>query len=129
MDTKEFLNKHKKTIFIVSGTAAFIALGAALYYYRQPIQSFCQKLIRVKTPMQPITKTTAITEKISIQPKQITQLPLDVKSPCRVKGHFRILPDGWHASPEKIAEARKANIILMNGQTWVKSYTKGGVVA
>lgn len=129
MGTKGFLDKHKKTITIVAVVTATVVMGAALYRYRQQILAFCQKGIRVKTPMRPITKTTAIAEKISIQPKQITQLPLDVKSPYRVKGHCRNLPDGWHASPEKIAEARKANIILMNGQTWVESYTKGGVVA
>ena len=49
--------------------------------------------------------------------------------PFEVSRHIRNLPDGWHASPEKVAEALKNNIILMDGQTWVDSYVKGGVVA
>ena len=46
--------------------------------------------------------------------------------PVFVSEHIRNLPDGWHPSPEKIAEAEEKNIPLTDGQTWVDSYTKGG---
>ena len=48
-------------------------------------------------------------------------------NPFKVSRHIRNLPGGWHASPEKVTEALKNNIILMDGQTWVDSYMKGGV--
>ena len=46
-----------------------------------------------------------------------------------VSRHIRNLPNGWHASPEKVAEALKNNIVLGEGQTWVNSYMKGGAAA
>ena len=49
--------------------------------------------------------------------------------PFEVRRHIRNLPEGHHASPEKIAEAKKNNIILMENQTWVNSYMKGGAAA
>ena len=50
-------------------------------------------------------------------------------TPFEVGRHIRNLPDGWHASPEKVAEALKNKIILREGQTWVDSYMKGGAAA
>lgn len=35
-------------------------------------------------------------------------------------GTIRNLPDGWSASPEKVAEALALGIELLEGQTWVK---------
>ena len=49
--------------------------------------------------------------------------------PFEVRRHVRDLPKGWHASPEKIATAAAYNIKLLDGQTWVDSYTKGGAAA
>ena len=50
-------------------------------------------------------------------------------SSFEVKRHIRNLPEGWHASPEKVEEARKDNIILKAGQTLVDAYVKGREVA
>ena len=47
--------------------------------------------------------------------------------PFEVSRHIRNLPDGWHASPEKIVDALNNKIILMDGQTWVDSYMKGSI--
>ena len=47
----------------------------------------------------------------------------------KVRGHIRVLPAGWHASPEKIAEALSNDIVLAEGQTWVAEYLKGGIAA
>ena len=49
--------------------------------------------------------------------------------PYEVSQHIRNLHAGQHASPGKIASAMEKDIILMDGQTWVKSYMKGGVAA
>ncbi len=51
------------------------------------------------------------------------QVPFDVDS------HVRNLPEGWCASPEKIATAEKHGYVLHPGQTWVEKYTKGQRVA
>ena len=43
-----------------------------------------------------------------------------------VRGHKRYLPNGNHASLEKIASAPEHGYTLQPGQTWVEGYTKGG---
>lgn len=45
--------------------------------------------------------------------------------PFEVQKHIRNLPEGWHASAEKIATALDNGIILEAGQTWVENYMKG----
>ena len=36
--------------------------------------------------------------------------------------HKRKLPDGWKASPEKIATAKENGFDLQPGETWVDDY-------
>ena len=73
-------------------------------------------------------------EAVEIQPEPIREAVSAIASNSEafsyeVSRHIRNLPVGWHASPEKVAEALKENIILMDGQTWVDSYMKGVVAA
>ena len=49
--------------------------------------------------------------------------------PFEVDQHIRNLPLGKHASPEKIATAVEHGFELLEGQTWVEAYMKGGAVA
>lgn len=41
-----------------------------------------------------------------------------------VSSHLRTLPDGWHASPQKIMEAYEKGIDIPQGKTLVDSYTR-----
>ena len=45
--------------------------------------------------------------------------------PFDVSAHLRTLPEGWHASPDKVATALDNGFVLEEGQTWVESFTKG----
>ena len=45
--------------------------------------------------------------------------------PFDVSAHLRTLPEGCHASAEKIATALDNGFILQEGQTWVEAFTKG----
>lgn len=49
--------------------------------------------------------------------------------PVAVNKHIRNLPDGWKASPKKIASATENGYILESGQTWVDNYTRGAIAA
>jgi hypothetical protein len=51
------------------------------------------------------------------------------KSPFDVSEHLRNLHIGWQASATKIATAAEHGIDLQPGQTWVDSFTKGGIAA
>lgn len=59
--------------------------------------------------------------------------PIITRRPClvpfEVDQHIRNLPMGRHASPEKVATALKHGFELLDGQTWVEAYLKGGAVA
>ena len=75
---------------------------------------------------------TIVTVEIPSKPPQDVMIAVASNSgelPIEVSRHIRNLPQGWHASPEKIAEALDNNIILADGQTWVDTYVKGGAAA
>ncbi len=54
---------------------------------------------------------------------QVDRIPFDVHK------HVRNLPEGYHASPDKIATALENGIELLENQTWVVDYTKGLPIA
>lgn len=60
----------------------------------------------------------------------ITEMKISSASvPFEVRKHVRNLPNGWNASNEKIATALENGIVLLDGQTWVDGYMKGGTAA
>lgn len=119
---------------------------AGYYYYYYLMIDFTKELLHlaikalwdslrgvVKTPTTKAVETVTQVVK-EIPPEPIPDVVTAIASnsealPFEVSRHIRNLPSGWHASPEKIAEALKNNIILMDGQTWVGSYMKGVAAA
>ena len=45
--------------------------------------------------------------------------------PFDVSAHLRNLPEGWHASADKVATALDNGFVLKEGQTWVEAFIKG----
>ena len=86
---------------------------------KHPTAKAAEEVAKVVTDIPPAPASEIVTAVVS----NSETLPFEVSR------HIRNLPDGWHASPEKVAEALKNSIILMDGQTWVDSYVKGGVAA
>lgn len=62
---------------------------------------------------------------VDVQPKETAHFKTNDVVPFEVCRHIRNLPEGRHASQEKIAAAREENITLEDGQTWVEHYMKG----
>ena len=125
----QWIKEQKKQLIIAGisiGTLILIILGIK---NRAAIKAVWGSLKgAVKQPSAELSKEDI---------KVVTEIPLVPASeivtaeasnsetlPFEVSRHIRNLPDGWHASSEKIAEALRNNIILMDGQTWVDSYTK-----
>lgn len=129
-----WIKEHKKELIIAGisiGTLILIILGIK---NRAAIKALWESLRKVvKHPTAKVTETvTKVTVEIPQEPikEVITAVASNSDTiPFEVSRHIRNLPDGWHASPEKVADALKNNIILMDGQTWVDSYMKGGVAA
>lgn len=129
-----WIKGHKKQLIIAGisiGTLILIILGiknrAAIKavwdslkgVVKHPTAKAAEEVAKVVTDIPPAPASEIVTAVVS----NLETLPFEVSR------HIRNLPDGWHASPEKVAEALKNSIILMDGQTWVDSYVKGGVAA
>lgn len=127
-----WIKGHKKQLIIAGisiGTLILIILGiknrAAIKAVwdslkgKHPTAKAAEEVAKVVTDIPPAPASEIVTAVVS----NSETLPFEVSR------HIRNLPDGWHASPEKVAEALKNSIILMDGQTWVDSYVKGGVAA
>lgn len=125
-----WIEKNKEKLIIAgigTGSLLLVVLGIR---NRETIQMVWNSLKEaVKQPTE-IMVAANITLQISPEliPETVTAVVSDSKClPFEVSGHIRNLPDGWRASPEKIAEAMENNIMLLDGQTWVDSYVKGGI--
>ena len=129
-----WIKEHKNELIIAGisiGTLVLIILGIK---NRDMIKAVWDSLrMIVKHPPVKVTETVT---KVAVEiPREPVNEVVNVaawnpdRTSFEVSRHIRNLPDGWHASPEKVAEALKNNIILMDGQTWVDSYMKGGVAA
>lgn len=68
-------------------------------------------------PLRPVHPVVENTAAVAIQNSET--IPFDVAK------HIRNLPDGWHASADKIATALENGFELAEGQTWVVDYMKG----
>lgn len=129
-----WIKEHKKELIIAGiciGTLILIILGIK---NRDTIEALWDSLRKVVK--HPTAKTAEAVTKVTVEIPQepIMEAVTAVMSnsdtiPFEVRRHIRNLPKGCHASPKKIADALKNNIILMDGQTWVDSYIKGAVAA
>ena len=113
---------------------AACALGAACFAasYSAPFQS----IAGLNTIPSKLAGDLLITSGSTVS-NRVNELPigemafnamekqLSTRAPHDVSGFLRQLPDGWHASPEKIAEAIALGIDLPEGCTWVDPYSTG----
>lgn len=133
-DLIQWIKEHRKQLIIAGigiGTLILIALGLK---NQEEIKVMWKSLERaVKHPPEKALEEAAkaITEAAPVPVPEIAATVASSResNPFEVSRHIRNLPDGWHASPEKVAEALKNNIILREGQTWVDGYMKGGAAA
>ena len=133
----QWIKEHKKELKIAGigvGALILIVLGIK---NQEEIKALWDALRKVsKQSAIKVTETVSKTaEEFLTEPSQPVRDVINAVSskseslPFEVSRHIRNLPEGYHASPKKVAEALKNNIILMDGQTWVERYMKGEVVA
>lgn len=127
--------KEHKRVLILAG----ISIGALILIImgiknRQSVQAVWDMLW--KAVKKPNTATSKPVPKASVSlsqapsPERVTIVRTDPDTiPFGVRRHIRTLPKGQHASPEKVEGALRLNITLMEGQTWVDDYMKGGPAA
>ena len=126
-DLIQWIKEHRRQLIFAGigiGTVILIVLGLKNQEEIKAVRKSLERAVKHPT-------AKAVTE---AAPAPVPRIAATVASsrgatPFEVGRHIRNLPDGWHASPEKVAEALKNKIILREGQTWVDSYMKGGAAA
>ena len=115
--------RNKKKVLIIGGVV--VAVGVGVLALIELVKG--GKKLASKVP--PIADTTIIettTEVITtVETEAITvSKTLNNGDPFGVEGFIRNLPDGWHPSAEKIAQAAALGIKLGEHQTLVDPYMK-----
>lgn len=125
---KEWCKEHKTGLIVASsvvvatgiGIASYCLLGDKAVGLSSGNKSLPLKGISIKGVESinaiPANASDCVSNPIK---EVVTRIPHDVS------GHPRNLPDGWHASINKLEEAKAAGIQLLDGQTYVKPYSTG----
>ena len=129
-----WIKKHRKMLIaagISIGVLILVVLGIKNKAALNALWDSLKGITNHQAPKAAAKVTKAVSEVVSEPVREVASaVPSNSETlPFEVSRHIRNLPVGWHASPEKVAEALKNNIILMDGQTWVESYMKGVVAA
>ena len=142
-DMIKWVKSHKKQLAAVGISAiAVVALILAIKN-REALANIMKNIVAsVSKPANTVTSQSAsavkagsyaqvtdIAKAVSEPVQSITTSAQIDKIPFDVHKHVRNLPDGYHASPEKVATALENGIELLNNQTWVVNYTKGLPIA
>ena len=128
----QWIKEHKKELIIAGVSVSTLVLIVLGIKNRETIMAVWESLkVAVEKPSKKVSEevTRNIVKVPPVQTPEIILPSDDPRLPFEVSRHIRNLPEGWHASPEKIATALANNIDLMDGQTWVDNYMKGGAVA
>lgn len=122
-----WIKEHKKMLIIAGiSIASLIAIVLGIKN-SESIKALWSSLRKVTEkaaapatrvpPLRPVHPVVENTAAVAIQNSET--IPFDVAK------HIRNLPDGWHASADKIATALENGFELAEGQTWVVDYMKG----
>ena len=122
-----WIREHKKVLFIAGisiATLIAIVLGIknreAIKGLWVSLRKAVEKQAVHVTKIPPVETANPVMEDVvMVVAQHHDSIPFDV---CK---HIRNLPDGWHASAEKIATALENGFDLAEGQTWVTDYEKG----
>ena len=129
-----WIKEHKQELIIAGVSIGVLALLILGIKHEAEIKMLWDNLRRLTKK-----NSEALTDRLAQTATQAPNMPAQEelvaivfdsnRPPFEVSGHIRNLPNGQHASPEKIAEALEHGISLMDGQTLVDSYMKGGAAA
>lgn len=125
----QWVKDHKKELLIAGVCVSALILVILGIRNKDAVKAAWNSLKELvkRPPSKPAEGVTRVVTEIPPEPvPEITRMvPSNSLSlPYEVRRHIRTLPDGWHASPEKIQTAFENNIVLMPGQTWVENHMR-----
>lgn len=127
----EWAKAHKKELSAIG--ISLVAVIASILFARSNVdlESILNK-VKIKTaktnPISDLPDFESVKPKntVPVLSNPISEISAYVpKSPHTRSGHTRTLHEGWHASPQKIEEARNIGISLAENQTWVNETQVG----
>lgn len=132
----KWVKLHKKELFL-AGVGIMSLIGIILgLKHRESIkelwftlQKNISKPTSGKLTLKMVENPISVVERANRADIHLLPTPKENRTIFDVTGHVRNLHKGWNASPEKMAEATALGVNLLQGQTWVDSYTKGIVAA
>lgn len=130
----QWIKEHKKELIIAGVSIEALVLVVIGIKNKDAIKELWESLknTAIQTSLKVSDAATEVVMEAPIESFQngVSNMASNSETiPFEVRKHIRNLPEGWHASPKKIEEALKNSIILMDGQTWVDGYMKGGFAA
>lgn len=138
----QWVKAHKKELIIAGINITAIVAAVLGYRNRESIIAMWDALKKTisKAPankipvVNTVTKIEMITPAVVNTAEAVAEPSIKVgrmlpQYPFEVTNHIRNLPEGWHASAEKIASAAEHGYELLPGQTWVEKYIKSGHAA
>ena len=122
-----WIREHKKALIIAGISITTLIAIVLSIKNREVIKGFWNSLQKVidKSAVQvanlpPVeTANPVLEDVVTVVAQHRESLPFDVSK------HIRNLPEGWHASADKVATALENGFDLAEGQTWVMHYAKG----
>jgi hypothetical protein len=121
--------RNKKKVLIIGGVVVAVGVGVLVFKNRDALIALLKRGKGLASNVPQIADPTIIetTSKVitTVEPEAITvSKTLNNGVPFGVKGFIRNLPDGWHPSAEKIAQAAALGMKLGEHQTLVGPYMK-----
>lgn len=121
--------RNKKKVLIIGGVIVIVGVSYMLFKNKNALLSLIKssKKITDKSNLlseKAVIDTTSEIIAISTNESAPTNMPINNGLPFEVKGFIRNLPNGQHPSPEKVAQALEAGIVLGENQTLVDAYVK-----
>ena len=137
-----WIKAHKKELIIAGISITAIISAILVIKNRESIMRMWESL-RLSITKQPLKATEGksmlstrsapisvpVIEIVPVKEITVVRTTDIAQSPFDVSDHLRKLHDGWQASANKMATAAEHGYNLQPGQTWVDSYTKGGIAA
>ena len=121
--------RNKKKVLIIGGVVVAVGVGVLVFKNKDALIELVKGGKKLASKVPPIADTTIIettTEVITTVETEASTVSktLNNGDPFGVEGFIRNLPDGWHPSAEKIAQAAALGIKLGEHQTLVDPYMK-----
>ena len=123
----QWIREHKKALSIAGisiATLTIVVMGVknpdAIKGFWALLRKAIEKPAAHVSKIPPVETVHPVAQDIvTVVAQHREMIPFDVSR------HIRNLPNGWHASADKIATALENGFELADGQTWVTDYVKG----